>query len=67
MVEDLAAGTRDPYASAEERLLRITARQLEGGYDSPQWAERKLSAITALRRVLGTSTRRNATQDAMRK
>ncbi|MGW4305081.1 phage minor capsid protein [Streptomyces californicus] len=51
MVEDLAAGTRDLYASAEERLLRIIARQLEGGYDSPQWAERKLSAISALRRA----------------
>ncbi|MGW1405030.1 phage minor capsid protein [Streptomyces sp. NPDC002403] len=51
MVEDLAAGTRDLYAAAEERLLGIIARQLEGGYDSPQWAERKLSAITALRRA----------------
>ncbi|MES9554786.1 MULTISPECIES: phage minor capsid protein [unclassified Streptomyces] len=51
MVEDLAAGTRDLYASAEERLLRIIARQLEGGFDSPQWAERKLSAVSALRRA----------------
>ncbi|MFI0593693.1 phage minor capsid protein [Streptomyces griseus] len=51
MVEGLAAGTRDLYAAAEERLLRIIARQLEGGYDSPQWAERKLSAIAALRRA----------------
>ncbi|MFI8200038.1 phage minor capsid protein [Streptomyces sp. NPDC085942] len=51
MVEDLAAGTRDLYAAAEERLLRIIARQLEGGYDSPQWAERKLAAISALRRA----------------
>ncbi|MER7697031.1 phage minor capsid protein [Streptomyces sp. NPDC096095] len=51
MVEDLAAGTRGLYAGAEERLLRIIARQLEGGYDSPQWAERKLAAVTALRRA----------------
>ncbi|MDT0432797.1 phage minor capsid protein [Streptomyces salyersiae] len=50
MVEELAAGTRDLYAAAEERLLATIARQLEGGYDSPQWAERKLSAVTALRR-----------------
>ncbi|WP_430479315.1 phage minor capsid protein [Streptomyces sp. P11-1] len=51
MVEGLAAGTRDLYANAEERLLRIIARQLEGGYDSPQWAERKLAAVAALRRA----------------
>ncbi|MGW2839646.1 phage minor capsid protein [Streptomyces sp. NPDC001493] len=50
MVEDLAAGTRDLHAAAEERLLGVIARQLEGGYDSPQWAERKLSAVSALRR-----------------
>lgn len=51
MVEDLATGTRDLYATAEERLLRIIARQLEGGYDAPNWAQRKLSAVTALRRA----------------
>lgn len=51
MVEDLAAGTRDLYASAEERLLGIIAKQLEGGFDSPQWAERKLAAVAALRRA----------------
>ncbi|MFI6860179.1 phage minor capsid protein [Streptomyces sp. NPDC050421] len=51
MVEDLAIGTRDLYAAAEERLLRIIARQLEGGYDAPNWAQRKLSAIAALRRA----------------
>lgn len=51
MVEDLATGTRDLYAAAEERLLRIIARQLEGGYDAPNWAQRKLSAVTALRRA----------------
>ncbi|MCI4045471.1 phage minor capsid protein [Streptomyces sp. TRM75563] len=56
MVEDLAAGTRDLYASAEERLLRIIARQLEGGYDSPQWAERKLAAVSALRRAANAVT-----------
>lgn len=50
MVEDLATGTRDLYAAAEQRLLALIARQLMGGYDSPQWAERKLSAISALRR-----------------
>ncbi|MFD9146214.1 phage minor capsid protein [Streptomyces diastaticus] len=50
MVEDLAAGTRDLYAAAEQRLLALIARQLEAGFDSPQWAERKLSAISALRR-----------------
>lgn len=50
MVEGLAAGTRDLYAAAEERLLATIARQLEAGFDSPQWAERKLSAISALRR-----------------
>ncbi|OKJ42285.1 phage minor capsid protein [Streptomyces sp. CB01580] len=51
MIENLAAGTRDLYADAEARLLRIIARQLADGYDSPQWAERKLSAISALRRA----------------
>ncbi|MFF2014011.1 phage minor capsid protein [Streptomyces sp. NPDC058195] len=50
MVEDLAAGTRDLYAVAEGRLLRLIARQLADGYDSPQWAERKLAAVSALRR-----------------
>ncbi|MFE5852007.1 phage minor capsid protein [Streptomyces sp. NPDC056500] len=50
MVEDLAAGTRDLYASAEERLLGIIARQLADGMDAPQWADRKLSAVQALRR-----------------
>ncbi|WP_032769819.1 phage minor capsid protein [Streptomyces sp. CNS654] len=51
MVEGLAAGTRDLYAAAEERLLGIIARQLEDGYESPQWAERKLAAVSALRRA----------------
>ncbi|MEV4966663.1 phage minor capsid protein [Streptomyces sp. NPDC024062] len=50
MVEPLAAGTRDLYAAAEERLLALIARQLMSGYDAPNWAERKLSAISALRR-----------------
>ncbi|MER7726397.1 phage minor capsid protein [Streptomyces sp. NPDC096323] len=51
MVEGLAAGTRDLYQQAEERLLRIIARQLAEGYDAPNWAERKLGAVQALRRA----------------
>ncbi|MFE1070989.1 phage minor capsid protein [Streptomyces sp. NPDC058783] len=51
MVEDLAAGTRDLYAGAEERLLGIIARQLAQGLDAPGWAERKLAAIQTLRRA----------------
>ncbi|MGI5350217.1 phage minor capsid protein [Streptomyces sp. CA-250714] len=51
MVEDLAAGTRDLYAGAEERLLGIIARQLAAGLDAPGWAERKLAAIAQLRRA----------------
>ncbi|MGW2130449.1 phage minor capsid protein [Streptomyces coelicoflavus] len=51
MVDDLAAGTRDLYAGAEERLLGIIARQLAQGLDAPGWAERKLAAIQTLRRA----------------
>ncbi|MFE6683937.1 phage minor capsid protein [Streptomyces sp. NPDC057729] len=51
MVEGLAAGTRDLYAAAEERLLRVIAQQLADGADSPHWAERKLAAVSALRRA----------------
>ncbi|MFJ8146969.1 phage minor capsid protein [Streptomyces sp. NPDC096048] len=51
MVEDLAAGTRDLYAGAEERLLTIIARQLAQGLDAPGWAEKKLAAVQALRRA----------------
>lgn len=51
MAEDLAAGTRDLYDEAERRLLGIIARQLAADLDTPQWAERKLSAIQALRRA----------------
>ncbi|GHC44439.1 MULTISPECIES: phage minor capsid protein [Streptomyces rochei group] len=51
MVEDLAAGTRDLYAQAEERLLGIIARQLAQGLDAPGWAERKLAAVQTLRRA----------------
>lgn len=51
MVEDLAAGTRDLYAAAEERLLGIIARQLAAGLDAPGWVERKLSAVQAVRRA----------------
>ncbi|MGC0205234.1 phage minor capsid protein [Streptomyces levis] len=51
MVEPLAERTRDLYAQAEERLLGIIARQLAAGLDAPGWAERKLSAVQALRRA----------------
>ncbi|MGW2063467.1 phage minor capsid protein, partial [Streptomyces sp. NPDC001937] len=51
MVEDLAAGTRDLYAAAEEHLLGIIARQLADGLDAPGWAERKLAAVQAVRRA----------------
>ncbi|MFK0108525.1 phage minor capsid protein [Streptomyces sp. NPDC091217] len=51
MVEDLAAGTRDLYADAEERLLGIIARQLADGLDAPGWVERKLAAVQAVRRA----------------
>jgi hypothetical protein len=51
MVEDLALGTRDLYAQAEQRLLGIIARQLADGLDAPGWAERKLSAVQSLRRA----------------
>ncbi|MFE7017567.1 phage minor capsid protein, partial [Streptomyces sp. NPDC057651] len=51
MVEDLAAGTRDLYEQAEQRLLGIIARQLANGLDAPGWAERKLSAVQAVRRA----------------
>ncbi|MBX6356326.1 MAG: phage capsid protein [Micromonosporaceae bacterium] len=50
MVEPLAERTRDLYADAELRLLRIIARQLADGLDAPGWAERKLAAVQALRR-----------------
>ncbi|GAA0916890.1 phage minor capsid protein [Streptomyces rhizosphaericus] len=50
MVEPLAERTRDLYAAAELRLLGIIARQLADGLDAPGWAERKLTAVTALRR-----------------
>jgi hypothetical protein len=51
MVEDLAAGTRDMYAAAEERLLGIIARQLAAGLDAPGWVEAKLAAVQKLRRA----------------
>ncbi|WP_445396452.1 phage minor capsid protein [Streptomyces sp. LE64] len=51
MVEVLAAGTRDLYAGAEERLLALIARQLGQGLDAPGWAEQKLSAIQQMRRA----------------
>lgn len=50
MVEPLAERTRDLYADAELRLLRIIARQLADGLEAPGWAERKLAAVQALRR-----------------
>ncbi|CAL9529329.1 phage minor capsid protein [Streptomyces sp. enrichment culture] len=51
MVEPLAERTRDLYAQAEERLLGIIARSLAADMDAPSWAERKLSAVQALRRA----------------
>ncbi|NML50547.1 phage capsid protein [Streptomyces sp. R302] len=51
MVEPLAERTRDLYAAAELRLLAIIARQLGAGLDAPGWAERKLSALSAVRRA----------------
>jgi hypothetical protein len=51
MVEPLAERTRDLYADAELRLLRIIARQLADGLEAPGWAERKLAAVQALRRA----------------
>ncbi|WP_406124981.1 phage minor capsid protein [Streptomyces canus] len=51
MVEDLAVGTRDLYATAEKRLLGIIARQLADGLDAPGWIERKLAAVQAVRRA----------------
>lgn len=50
MVEPLAERTRDLYAEAERRLLRIIARQLAAGLDAPTWAEQKLAAVQQLRR-----------------
>ncbi|MFF4751821.1 phage minor capsid protein [Streptomyces sp. NPDC001270] len=50
MVEPAAERTRNLYASAEQRLLGIIARQLADGLDAPGWAERKLAAVQALRR-----------------
>ncbi|MER7205121.1 hypothetical protein [Streptomyces sp. CB01635] len=51
MVQDLAAGTRDLYEQAEQRLLGIIARQLADGLDAPGWVERNLSAVRAVRRT----------------
>ncbi|MEK9521450.1 phage minor capsid protein [Streptomyces venezuelae] len=51
MVEPLAERTRDLYAAAELRLLGIIARQLGAGLDAPGWAERKLAALSAVRRA----------------
>ncbi|MWA12574.1 phage minor capsid protein [Streptomyces sp. BA2] len=51
MVEHLAAASRDIYASAEERLLGIIARQLAQGLDAPGWVEAKLAAVQQLRRA----------------
>ncbi|MFE9066080.1 hypothetical protein [Streptomyces violaceusniger] len=39
MVEPLAERTRDLYADAKLRLLRIIAQQLAGGLDVPGWAD----------------------------
>ncbi|MEU2759383.1 phage minor capsid protein [Streptomyces sp. NPDC007094] len=49
MVEPLAEQTRTMYAAAEERLLRIIARQLAQGLDAPGWIEAKLAAVQQVR------------------
>ncbi|MBT2381983.1 phage capsid protein, partial [Streptomyces sp. ISL-111] len=51
MVEPLAGTTRDTYAAAEQRLLRIIARQLAQGLDAPGWIEAKLAAVQQVRRA----------------
>lgn len=42
---------RDLYADAEQRLLALVARQLEGGFEALWWAVAKLRDIQPLRRA----------------
>ncbi|MFJ6013009.1 phage minor capsid protein [Streptomyces sp. NPDC092952] len=51
MAEDLSATVRDLYADAEQRLLALVARQLDGGFEAPGWAVAKLADIQPLRRA----------------
>ncbi|WUC68721.1 phage minor capsid protein [Streptomyces sp. NBC_00539] len=51
MVEDLSGGVRDLYVDAEQRLLALVARQLDGGFEAPGWAVAKLRDIQPLRRA----------------
>ncbi|MFE9217144.1 phage minor capsid protein [Streptomyces lavendulae] len=51
MAEDLSASVRDLYADAEQRLLALVARQLDGGFEAPGWAVAKLRDIQPLRRA----------------
>ncbi|MEU4067424.1 phage minor capsid protein [Streptomyces wedmorensis] len=51
MAEDLSATIRDLYADAEQRLLALVARQLDGGFEAPGWAVAKLRDIQPLRRA----------------
>ncbi|MFC8495324.1 phage minor capsid protein [Streptomyces sp. NPDC057235] len=51
MAEDLSTTVRDLYADAEQRLLALVARQLDGGFEAPGWAVAKLRDIQPLRRA----------------
>ncbi|WP_424861387.1 phage minor capsid protein [Streptomyces sp. MMS24-I29] len=51
MAEDLSATVRDLYADAEQRLLALVARQLDGGFEAPGWAVAKLADIQPVRRA----------------
>ncbi|MEU3321578.1 phage minor capsid protein [Streptomyces sp. NPDC006785] len=51
MAEDLSATVRDLYGDAEQRLLALVARQLDGGFEAPGWAVAKLRDIQPLRRA----------------
>ncbi|MGW0465425.1 phage minor capsid protein [Streptomyces sp. NPDC003027] len=51
MAEDLSATVRDLYTDAEQRLLALVARQLDGGFEAPGWAVAKLRDIQPLRRA----------------
>ncbi len=56
IAEDLSAGVKNLYADAEQRLLRIIARQLGAGLEAPGWAVNKLADISALRRAARPSS-----------
>jgi len=52
-VDDVAATVADLYAEAELALVRIVARYLARGLDSPDWAQQRLAQVGALRRAAG--------------